>query len=248
MDNQFSEEISTGNKRKQFNLFLLICLVLVLIISVTIIIILSIRLKKKSQSNSYEETKKELSDLKEEFEKFKKNYTNQTYILKALKEENEQIINKYSNQNDTLNDIFNVFQNLISKINIIHSSISINDYVNVKEKVKSAKGLPDGTYDYISLDLVTYDKGYSVAFETYSRNSENAYTDEEYDDIVYKLSCICGINANIGVYGDNPHISFYVEDKNISLAMAALFNQQSIWDWSTNDIILNTFHQPKFYS
>ena len=77
----------------------------------------------------------------------------------------------------------------------------------------------------MTLDIVTYDKGYSVSFETYSRNSENAYTNEEYDDIVYKLSCIFGVNANVGVYGNNPHISFYVEDKNLALAIAALFNQ-----------------------
>ena len=224
MDNQISEELSTGNLKKRCNILLLICLVVVLIVSITIIIIISIKLSNKSESE--EELKKEIN---------------------ALKEEKDQIINNYSNQNNTLNDIFNIFQNLISTTNINNPSISKDNYVNVKEKVASAKGKPDGTYNYVTLDIVTYDKGYSVSFETYSRNSENAYTNEEYDDIVYKLSCIFGVNANVGVYGDNPHISFYVEDKNLALAIAALFNQQSIWDWSAGDIILNTFHQQKFY-
>ena len=73
------------------------------------------------------------------------------------------------------------------------------------------------------------------------------HSDEEYDNIVYKLASLFGVEANIEVYLNNPHISFHIEDLNISLSIAALFNQKSIWDWANKGEILNTFHQPKFY-
>ena len=122
-----------------------------------------------------------------------------------------------------------------------------DNYTNVKDKLKEAKGLEDGTYDFVTLKPLSFDKGYEVSFETYAKNSENYYSDEEFDNIVFKLSSLFGINANLGVYGGFPQISFYFEDKNMSLAIAALFNQQSVWDWANNNIILNTFHQPKYY-
>ena len=53
--------------------------------------------------------------------------------------------------------------------------------------------------------------------------------------IVYKLSSILGINAFLAVYDNNTHIGFYFEDKNKPLSFAALFNQDSVWEWSTND-------------
>ena len=97
------------------------------------------------------------------------------------------------------------------------------------------------------MEELNYNQGYNVAFETLSRNSENYYSDEEYDNIVYKLASLFGVEANAGVYLNNPHISFHIEDLNISLSIAALFNQKTIWNWANSDEIPNTFHQPKFY-
>ena len=51
----------------------------------------------------------------------------------------------------------------------------------------------------------------------------------KYDDLVYKLASILNISANLGVYENNPEISFYVKEKNVSLAIAAFFNQKLIW-------------------
>ena len=224
MENQFSEELTTGNSKRKFNLILLILTILICIILIVAIVILSIKLANKSR---------ELEDLKNKYD----------IQEKTLNDLSAQ----YKNQNRTLNDIFNLFQNLILKAEITHPEIKKEDYKNVMEKVVSAKGLKDGTYDFVTMDPLNFEKGYNVAFETLSRNSENYYSEEEYNNIVYKLSALLGSNANIGVYGDNPHISYYVEDKNISLSIAALFNQQSVWDWSIGNIILNTFHQPEFY-
>ena len=85
--------------------------------------------------------------------------------------------------------------------------------------------------------------GYQVCFETYKRNSE-FYEDEEYNKIVYKLSCLIGLDANIRVYKNNSHISFNVKDFNTSLSLAALFNQKSFWDWNNTEEFLNDLYQP----
>ena len=109
------------------------------------------------------------------------------------------------------------------------------------------KKFEDGTYSYVDQKKISYPKGYHVSFETKTRYYEYYYTDEEYDNLVYKLACLLGVNADLGVFNNFPMISFYIEDKQLALSIAALFNQQSIWDWSTNTIILNTLHQPKYY-
>ena len=159
----------------------------------------------------------------------------------------DDLKNKYENQNKTLNGIFQTFQNLISTTNITHSDILKENFTKVREKVKSAISLEEGTYDFVSLDSETFDKGYSVIFETPSRNAENYYSEDEYDNMVYKLSCLFGKNAHIAVYENNPHISFYIEDKNLSFSMAALFNQKTIWDWEVSEDIPNPFYMPDFY-
>ena len=156
-------------------------------------------------------------------------------------------MNKYSNQNDTLNDLFSVFQEIIMNANITIPNIDKENYINIRDLVKEAKTLDEGTYDIITKDLLIFDKGYQVAFETPKRNKDNYYNEETYYKLVYKLSSILSINAFLAVYDDNPHIGFYFKDKNKSLSFAAPFNQDSVWDWSINDSILNPFYQPKYY-
>ena len=55
------------------------------------------------------------------------------------------------------------------------------------------------------------------------------------------------VNADLGVFNNFPMISFYIEDKQLALSIAALFNQQSVWDWKANKILLNSLHQSKYY-
>ena len=105
----------------------------------------------------------------------------------------------------------------------------------------------DGTYDLITKEPVSFGDGYQVSFETDSRNYESGYyTDEEYDDLVYKLAAILNVNASLGVYENNPEVSYHIKEKNTSLAMAALYNQISIWDWANDHEILNEFKQDKY--
>ena len=230
---EFSEplEEKTLTSKKTYNIYLLILLIIIIIGGATGIIILSIKLKNKS--NDYNKLRDENDILKKDLNKTKQEY--------------ENIIKQYTSQNDTLNDIFNKYQDLILKANITNPNIYRENYTDVKSKVREMAGLEDGTYDFVTKEPIYLKEGYEVSFETYSRNSLNYYSDEDYDNIVYKLSALFGINAQLGVYENNAMISYYLEDKNMSLAIAALFNQRTVWDWSTNDTILNTFNQSKYY-
>ena len=158
---------------------------------------------------------------------------------------------QYSNQNDTLNYIFKaVYQNLILTSNISHSNVDKMYYVSIIPILQIAHEYPVGIYELTPFNKVNYNKGYQVGFETYSRNWIHYKSDQydEYDDIIYKLSSLFGVNANLEVFSNNyARISFHIEDLFTSLSIAAFFNQKSIWDWANNCEILNTFHQPKYY-
>ena len=233
MENQFSEELVTGKPRTKINLFLLIFIIVITIILIIIIIVLSVELSNKSKD--YKDIKKELNDLKD-------NYNFQI-------EENKRIKSQYKSQNNTLNDIFHIFQKVISTTNITHNSINKEDYSKVMEKIKlKIKNYEnDRTYDFVTDNIEEFSTGFHVDFETPSRNSTNYYTENEYDDIVYKLSCLFGRNVHINYYDKIPHVSYYCENRDFAFAMGALFNQKYIWDWKKKEDIPNPFFLPDFF-
>ena len=193
----------------------------------------------------------QLNLLEEEKEELKNNNTDLGNKLNNLKEEHEQLENQYSNQNDTLHYIFkDVYQNLILTSNISHSNVDKIYYISIIPILQIAHEYPVGIYELTPLNKVNYNKGYQVGFETNSRNWMHYNFDQydEYDDIIYKLSSLLGVNANLEVFSNYyARISFHIEDLFTSLSIAAFFNQKSIWDWANNCEILNTFHQPKYY-
>ena len=218
MENQFSEELVTGKPRTKNNIFLLIFIIVITIILIIIIILLSVELSNKSKD--YKDIKKELSNL----------------------------VDQYKAQNNTLNDIFHIFQNLISATNITHNKIDKNNYLNVMDQVKlKIKNLEEGTYDFVTDKKETFKTGFHVDFETPSRNSSNYYNETEFDDIVYKLSCLFGRDVHINYYEKIPHISYYCENRDFAFAMGALFNQRYIWDWKKMEDIPNPFFMPDFF-
>ena len=214
--------LSSDNSKKK-SIILIISILLVIILFISTIIV---GIKLRSKSSKYDD--------------LKTNYLN-------LESKYNNLENKYENQNNTINDIFNSFQDLIANTTMPSTTIKKDDYINVKSKLTNLKDFDDGTYDFVTQQEINYEKGYHVSFETKSRYYENYYSDEEYDNIVYKIASLLGVNADLGVYNKFPQISFYIEDKDLALSIAALFNQQSIWDWSKNEIILNPLHQPKYY-
>ena len=218
MDKPFTEELVTGNSKPKINLFLLIFVVLITIILIIIIIVLAVKLNKKS--NDYKDIKKELNNL----------------------------VDQYKAQNNTLNDIFHIFQNLISATNITHNKIDKNNYLNVMDQVKlKIKNLEEGTYDFVTDKKESFKTGFHVDFETPSRNSSNYYNETEFDDIVYKLSCLFGRDVHINYYEKIPHISYYCENRDFAFAMGALFNQRYIREKKKMEDIPNPFFMSDFF-
>ena len=203
---------------------LLILLTLIILGLVAALIVVGVKLHNK---------KKDYNKLEEKYNQLKNNYNSTNEF--------------YSKRNDSLNYIFDAYQKLIQTTNVVNPNISKNSYKNVKQIIKSSKNLTDGTYNLITKEPVSHNDGYQVSFETDSRNYESGYyTDEEYDDLVYKLAAILNVNASLGVYENNPEVSYHIKEKNTSLAMAALYNQISIWDWANDHEILNEFKQDKY--
>ena len=66
-------------------------------------------------------------------------------------------------------------------------------------------------------------------------------------NIVYKIAALLGRNADLGVYNNNPEISFHIIDKDLAFSLAAIFNQQTIWDWAKDDVLANHLYQEKYY-
>ena len=222
--------------------------------------------KYKELNNTKTDLDNELNDLKDKYEELNNTKTDLDNQLNDLKDKYEELNNtktelenQYSNQNSTLNDRFNALQNFISIANIVNAQFSKDEYQNVKEKLELAMTFEDGTYAFniaeveahaqatftsTEHDPVSYPQGYQVAFETDSRNWENYYTDEEYDDIVYNLASLVGVEPNIDVKDYKSKISFHIEDLDTSLSIAALFNQEYIYNWANETYIPNGFYQP----
>ena len=155
---------------------------------------------------------------------------------------------QYEKQNSTMNDVFNSVHDLIQNTTMDKTVINKDDFKNVKEKLKQMKNNTDGTYSFITLEPISYDSGYHVGFETKTRaNDNNYYSDEEYDNIVYKIAALLGVNPDIGVYKNKPEISFLVKDINLAFSLAAVFNQETIWDWANSKALTNTLHQIKYF-
>ena len=95
----------------------------------------------------------------------------------------------------------------------------------------------DGTYDIYTKEKVSFDRGYQVSFET----SYDNYTDDEFEDIAYKMSLLSDNSAYQGVYSLNPELSFHFDDIELASVLGTLFNQISIWDWSIMDERFNEY-------
>ena len=180
-----------------------------------------------------------LHNKKDDYDELEEKYVN-------LRKEYNMTDSAFSKQNDSLNDIFDVYQKLIQETEIVNPNISKDSYKNVAEKVRSSNNLPDGTYDFVTKEEISFKDGYQVSFETDSRNYESGYySNEQYDNLVYKLACLLNVNASLGVYETIPEISYYIQNKTKALAIAALYNQKSIWDWENDFEVFNDFHQDK---
>ena len=49
----------------------------------------------------------------------------------------------------------------------------------------------------------------------------------------------------LGVYDSTSEISFHFNDLELAKVLSIVFNQYSIWDWSKNDEIRNSYYKEK---
>ena len=164
-----------------------------------------------------------------------------------LEKKYNNLESQYENQNSTMNDVFNRVHDLIQNTTMDKTTINKEYFKDIKKKLENMKNKTDGTYSFITYETITYESGYHVGFETKSRANDNYYSDEEYDNIVYKIAALLGVNPDIGVYQNKPEISFLIKDINLAYSLAAVFNQETIWDWANSKALPNTLHRKKYF-
>ena len=131
------------------------------------------------------------------------------------------------------------FKKYILEHDIERPDVSKYKYENISQLKTNFTGDDDGTYDLYSHEIVLFNKGYQVSFET----SFDDYTEQDYDELCYKLSLMTDNNVYLGIWAGELEFSFYFEDYDLANAVGILFDQWAIWDWSVNYSIDNKFHE-----
>lgn len=99
------------------------------------------------------------------------------------------------------------------------------DYYNLKIAL-SILASKDGTYELMTGEEVSFTSGFQVSFETL----EDAYTPEQYNDLVERLHKAYG-RVYLGVYQGHTELSLRIHDFEKAVKVGQLFKQYSIWDW-----------------
>lgn len=119
-------------------------------------------------------------------------------------------------------------------------------FTNVIKRVESYRGKPEGTYDLSTGKEKQYSNGYCVSFHQ-NEPDENGnykshtgrYTEQEYDKITKGLSSEYGLEVNVGVFDNEPEVSFWTDDIKKAKELMVKYNQHSIYDVKNNKIIKN---------
>ncbi|MEE0060243.1 MAG: hypothetical protein UE295_05385, partial [Acutalibacteraceae bacterium] len=122
----------------------------------------------------------------------------------------------------------------------------------IMKKVDSYKGKKEGTYDYKTGEMKTYSRGFSVTFHQNQPDEKGKYkshygryTEDEYDKLTQEISEKYNADVNIGVFDDEPEVSFHVETFKDAYKLMKLYNQASIWSWQAGDVIENEDYDAK---
>lgn len=119
-------------------------------------------------------------------------------------------------------------------------------FKGVIERVKSFDGREKGTYDYKTGEKREFDKGYSVSFHQNEPDKSGKwkshlgrYKPEEYDRMTKDLAQKYKAEVNVGMYEDEPEISFHVDNFKDAYKLMREFNQVSVWDWRNGREVFN---------
>lgn len=106
--------------------------------------------------------------------------------------------------------------------------------INSRDKINKLNIPTDGTYDK-GIYLVSLSSGYQVSF------FRPEITDGQIQSCLVAFGNSCG-RPYIGKWNGDPEISYNVDNEALAMGIAKLFNQESIWDWSSNKAIANPSH------
>ena len=124
-----------------------------------------------------------------------------------------------------------------------------NKFSNVFDKLKNYADKPIGTYDYNTGKLENLTDGYMVSFHQnepdengHYKSHYGRYTSEKYDEFANDFAEKNNAEIFIGVFDDEPEISFKVKDFEQAKELAIKHNQKSVWLNAENDYWENPYY------
>lgn len=116
----------------------------------------------------------------------------------------------------------------------------------VMSKLETYRDKDEGTYDFVTGEPVDLSDGYMVTFHQ-NEADENGhykshfgkYTPEEYDKLAFEFARDNDAIVYIGVYDNEPEISFKVKTKVQARELAEKYNQDSYWDNEKGKLRMN---------
>lgn len=127
-------------------------------------------------------------------------------------------------------------------------------FVGVIDKLQSFKTKEqNNSYDYETGEVVSFDDGFMVSFHQNQddgfggyMNHFGRYTPEEYDRMATEFANENNVDATtIGVYGNQPEISFKVKTRKQAWQLMIEHNQESIYDNKRDKLIMNPYYVPE---
>ena len=129
----------------------------------------------------------------------------------------------------------------------VHKESEERRYKGVMQRVRSFEGKGEGTYDYDTGKRVELSDGYMVTFHQnepdkngHYKSHYGRYTAEEYDKLTNEFVKENGAEVFVGVFDNEPEISFKVRTEKQAMALARKYNQKSYWDNAEGEATTNT--------
>ncbi len=122
-------------------------------------------------------------------------------------------------------------------------------YKGVMQRVRSFEGKEEGTYDYDTGKRVDLSDGYMVTFHQnepdkngHYKSHYGRYTPDEYDRLTEAFVRDNNAEVYVGVFDDEPEISFKVNSFEKAKELMIKHNQKSLWNNKRNEESLNDSH------
>ena len=108
---------------------------------------------------------------------------------------------------------------------------------NIMAYLAKFQDKPEGTYDYRTGKAVNLTEGYMVTFhqneadeEGHYKSHYGRYTEEEYDRLANEFVEQNDAEMYVGVFDNEPEISFKVKSLGQAIKLMVKYEQDSIWD------------------